>query len=260
MMAKFHFLVLGDEERQKYLAKMLREKGHEVMEAALYQPGYHDAILLPVPQSMRYFEDNKDKFQRGQIIFGCRIPEEWVAEYAAKGIRVVDYMRAEGVAGRNAVATAEGAIAEALRESCVSIQGSHCLVVGYGTCGTVLASKLGQWKAHVTVMDRKEKKREAARSFGYEAVSFDAAEGEMQTYDIIFNTVPALVLTEQLLAGTKPDVTVIDIASKPGGVDFEYCRKRGIRAKLCLGLPGKYAPKSAAGILMEVIRKTILGD
>lgn len=259
-MARCHFLVLGEEKRQQYLAKMLREHGHEVMEASCYQPGYHDAILLPIPQSMRYIEENRAKFQRGQTVFGCQIPVGEIAESEAKGIHVIDYMKAEGVADRNAVATAEGAIAEALQEGCTSIQGSKCLVVGYGTCGTVLASKLGQWKAYVTVMERKEKKREMARSFGYDAVSFDESKQHMGQYDFVFNTVPAPVLTNEFLMEVKPDVTVIDIASKPGGVDFEYCRKKGICAKLCLGLPGKYAPKSAAGILMEVIKKTILGD
>ena len=82
----------------------------------------------------------------------------------------------------------------------------------------------------------------------------------MGTYDIIFNTVPALVLTEELLRNVRPETVIIDIASRPGGVDFNYCQKKGLHARLCLGLPGKYAPKSAAGILMEVIRKTILGD
>lgn len=259
-MARVHFLVLGDEARQKYLAKMLREQRYEVMEAESYQPGYHDAILLPVPQSARYFEDNFQKFQKGQIIFACQIPEQRIKDCEAAGIRVVDYMKAEGMADRNAVATAEGAIAEALQEGDVSIQGSRCLVTGYGTCGAVLASKLKQWGAHVTVMDRKEKKRQMARSYGYDAVPFDVPKEHMGIYDIIFNTVPALVLTEELLAGVKPDVTVIDLASSPGGVDFDVCRRKGIHAKLCLGLPGKYAPKSAAGILMEVIKKTILGD
>ena len=259
-MASIHFLVLGEEARQKYLAEMLREQGHEVMVAESYQPGYHDVILLPVPQSAQYFENNYQKFQKGQTVFGCQIPDNRIKDCEAGGIRVVDYMKAEGMADRNAVSTAEGAIAEALQEGCVSIQGSRCLVVGYGTCGSVLASKLGQWKAHVTVMDRKEKKREAARSFGFEAVSFEDPKEHMGMYDIVFNTVPAPVLTEDFLGAVKPDVTVIDLASKPGGVDFDYCRKKGIRAKLCLGLPGKYAPKSAAGILMEVIKKTILGD
>ena len=48
-MTKYHFLVLGEEARQKYLSAMLRELGHEVMEAENYPPGYHDAVLLPVP-------------------------------------------------------------------------------------------------------------------------------------------------------------------------------------------------------------------
>ncbi len=259
-MTRYHFLVLGEEARQKYLAQMLREQGHEVMEAECYQPGYHDVILLPVPRSAWYFDNNADKFQKGQIVFGWQLSAEQRASCEARGIRVVDYMKAEGVADRNAVATAEGAIAEALQEGVVSIQGSQCLVVGYGVCGTVLAAKLGQWKAHVTVMERKEKKRESARSFGYEAVSFDTAKKHMAKYDVIFNTVPALVLTEEYLSEVNPEAIVIDIASRPGGVDFDFCRNNGISAKLCLGLPGKYAPKSAAGILMEVIRKTILGD
>lgn len=82
----------------------------------------------------------------------------------------------------------------------------------------------------------------------------------MAAFDFIFNTVPAPVITEELLSRVKKGVTVIDIASKPGGVDFEFCQKNGICAKLCLGLPGKYAPKSSAGILMEVIEKTLWGE
>ena len=32
-MAFYHFLVLGEEKRQYYLAQMLKKEGHEVMEA-----------------------------------------------------------------------------------------------------------------------------------------------------------------------------------------------------------------------------------
>ena len=60
-MAFYHFLVLGEEKRQYYLAQMLKKEGHEVMEAMSYQPGYHDAILLPVPQTAMFFEENFKK-------------------------------------------------------------------------------------------------------------------------------------------------------------------------------------------------------
>ncbi len=259
-MGKYHFLVLGEEPRQKYLTAMLRRQGHVVMEAEDYLPGYHDAVLLPVPQTAKYLETIADKLQKGQTVYGCNFPVELRKDGEEKGIRFVDYMKVEGVASRNAVATAEGAIAEALQLGCVSIQDSRVLVLGYGTCGAVLADKLMAWKAKLTVAERKESKRERARTYGCQAISFEDLPAYIGQFDIIMNTVPALVLTAPQLSKVKGESIIIDIASKPGGVDFEYCRKKNISAKLCLGLPGKYAPMSAAGILMEVIIKTILGD
>ncbi len=55
----------------------------------------------------------------------------------------------------------------------------------------------------------------------------------------------------------NPDVTIVDIASAPGGVDFDFCRQQNIRAKLCPGLPGIYAPQSSAEILFEAIVKSL---
>ena len=256
---KYHFLILGHEKRQIYLAELLREAGHEVMVAEEYQPGYHDAVLLPVPQTAKYLEENVTKLQKGQMVFGCNFPSKLVEQCDEKGIHFVDYMKAEGVASRNAIATAEGAIAEALKEASVSIHGSQVLVVGYGCCGEVLAEKLLSMKAHVTVLDRKSEKRARAKAFGCDACSFSNAVETMEKYDFVFNTVPAQIIGQEFLTQMKSDVVIIDIASKPGGVDFAYCRNHQINAKLCLGLPGKYAPKSSAKILMEVIEKIILG-
>lgn len=259
-MELYHFLVLGQEPRQKYLAQFLREAGHEVREAGEYEPGYHDAVLLPVPQTALFLEKNLEKFQKGQTVYGCNFPLSLMQQGEKKGICFVDYLKRESVAGKNAVATAEGAIVEAVCASKINIQGSETLVVGYGRCGEVLVEKLTAWHAHVTVMERKEEKRNRAEVMGARAISFEQGKEEMGKFDFVFNTVPALVLTEEYLSKRKEEVTIIDIASKPGGVDFSYCQKKGIGAKLCLGLPGKYAPKSSARILMEVIEKTLWGE
>jgi dipicolinate synthase subunit A len=50
-------------------------------------------------------------------------------------------------------------------------------------------------------------------------------------------------------------VTIIDIASAPGGVDFSAAQKMGISAFLCSGLPGKYAPASSASAIQKIIEK-----
>lgn len=259
-MESYHFLILGTEKRQQYLAEFLKARGNVVQQAESYEAGYHDAVLLPVPQTAKYLCENYTRLQKGQVVYGCNFPAELVESCEKNGIRFVDYMKEDGVASRNAIATAEGAIAEALSDACVSIHGSRCLVVGYGRCGEVLADKLGALKAGVTVMERKADKRAKAQGFGCQVTDFLIEPERMKSFDFIFNTVPAMVLDAQKLAMVQPDVRIVDIASRPGGVDFEYCQKNSIHAKLCLGLPGKYAPKSSAGILVEVIEKTFPGE
>lgn len=249
----YHFMVLGSEARQIYLAEFLQEAGHEVMLSEEYLPGYHDAVLLPVPQTAKYLQENLSRLQKGQLVYGCNFPQPLITQCTEKGIRCIDYMEQDGVASLNAIATAEGAVAEALKAACVSIHGSQSLVAGYGHCGEVLAEKLMALKANVTVLDRKEEKRARARTYGCHALDFTEIKDQLYKYDFIFNTIPAHVLDEDLLSHVKRDVTIIDLASKPGGVNFEYCRNHSIDANLCLGLPGKYAPKSSAKILMEVI-------
>lgn len=71
---KVHFMVLGSETRQIYLAELLQEAGNEVMVAEEYLPGYHDVVLLPVPQTAKYLEENITKLQKGQLVFGCHFP------------------------------------------------------------------------------------------------------------------------------------------------------------------------------------------
>lgn len=252
-MKPFDFLVLGEEQRQSELAKILRSYGQNVIQSETYQQGTYDAILLPVSQTARYLEENMDFLQRNQVVYGCHFPSPQKEICEGRGIRFVDYMKVEGVASKNAVATAEGAIVEALMSGRQTIQGSRVLVLGYGCCGEILAHKLSVWQADVTVAERKKEKRAKAQAYGCRAVPFGEWEQEAGEYDFIFNTVPARVVTEQSLQKVKKDVTLIDIASRPGGVDFDFCQKNNLCAKLCLGLPGKYAPKSSALILLEVI-------
>jgi dipicolinate synthase subunit A len=84
----------------------------------------------------------------------------------------------------------------------------------------------------------------------------DLSEVSMEKYSYIFNTVPALILTENLLDGFSDNVMIFDIASAPGGTDFAYCRQRGIYAVNSLGIPGKEYPREAG----EIIARAILQD
>jgi dipicolinate synthase subunit A len=53
---------------------------------------------------------------------------------------------------------------------------------------------------------------------------------------------------------------MIDIASKPGGIDYHYAEKRGLKAILCPSLPGIVAPKTAGRILAATIRQLMMEE
>ena len=86
---------------------------------------------------------------------------------------------------------------------------------------------------------------------GYTAVNTAALEG-IGKYDFIFNTIPSMIFGEKTLEKTAGGV-VIDLASKPGGVDLEACKRLGINGFAALSLPGRTAPQTAAGIIKETI-------
>ena len=77
----------------------------------------------------------------------------------------------------------------------------------------------------------------------------------MELVDVttVINTVPSLVLTEECIRRMPSDSLIIDIASKPGGTDFEAAKRYGVKAKLALGLPGIYTTSSSALLLKNAI-------
>ena len=153
----------------------------------------------------------------------------------------------------NALPTAEGAIQLALELADRTLAGSRCLVAGFGRIGKVLADRLRALGAEVSVSARKYGDLAWVRALGYAPCRTDALAGTLGDYDLIFNTVPALVLDQRLLAETREDCVILDLASAPGGVDLDAAARLGRRAQAAPGLPGKTAPRSAAAAVLESI-------
>ena len=252
-MKNYHFLVYGEDERQQYLKEILEEKGYVVKDAKDASAGFFEAILLPLSETEMYLKKYADSFCPGQFVFGCNFPEETVEFAKNKKLRFVDYMKEDGVAEKNAVAVAEGILSEAIAGMKQNLCDSHCLVYGYGRCGSAVAELLLALKARVTVVEKDSARRKLAEVAGYSIKS----NGNLSDYELIVNTVPKLVLNREILKSCRKDVLILDLASKPGGVDFAFCKDQGIRAKLCPGLPARYAPKTSAEILVEVIEKKL---
>lgn len=275
------FLILGKEERQKYLFQMLCSKGQTVTYCDTWLDGGYDAVMLPVAKSAEYLEQIEDHLQAGEYVFGCNFPSKIVEHKRRQGIFFIDYMKEEGAAYTNAAATAEGAIAEAILSGKETLCGRPMLVMGFGRCGQMLAQRLQALGGKVTVYEKDPEKLAIAAAFGWDTVMAEeetapyeagavtvancSLEPEKKTSETkltaefwgrfvyVFNTIPAPVLGASRLSHIRHDAVLIDIASAPGGLDYAYCAQKGMTAKLCSGLPAKYAPKSAAQLLFNII-------
>ncbi len=284
----YDFAVIGGDERQIYLTNALLQNGYSVVCAglsgslldkragqtdALYDAAQQsDCLLCPVPLSKNgrditsamVLEDGTVDHlltvltKRHTLIAGA-VPAR-VKEFCSRAaIACYDLMQRDDVAIKNAVATAEGTIAEMITRSKSNLHQSEVLVMGFGRCAQVLAKKLLGLDMRVKICARSDTARALAEALGYPALAFDELDGNLGAYDYIVNTVPAMVLPRSRVAQLSDHAVVVDIASAPGGVDFEAAKELGKNAALCLGLPGRYAPKTSGEILAQAVI-TILSE
>ncbi len=90
-------------------------------------------------------------------------------------------------------------------------------------------------------------------SYGYNPVPLRDLPDAIGDYDFIFNTVPSMILDEKKLMKVKSGCLVVELASKPGGIDGEVAKRLGIKVIDGQSLPGKVAPETAAKIIFDTI-------
>lgn len=275
------FAVVGGDLRFMYVAGALAEDGFSVITAGLDHTdlpacvtGCSDVaqavrgaefVVLPLPvttdgrtlnaplcRTQILLKDVLACLSPGQIVLGGQLSEAFSEELRERGVRPLDYFLREELQIQNAVPTAEGAIQLAMEELPVTISGAACLVTGFGRIGKALCSRLKALGADVTVAARRCSDRALAGTMGCAAVSTKAL-GNVGDFDVVFNTVPALLITEAVLQAMKPSTLLVDLASRPGGVDFAAAAAKGFKTIWALSLPGRVAPQSAGSILKDAI-------
>ena len=141
-----------------------------------------------------------------------------------------------------------------MEELPTTIYGLKVLITGFGRITKVMVKALNGLGAQVYVTARKFSDLAWARIYGCKDIHISQIEDYLPEFDLVFNTVPAVILDDRKLALLKENCLVIDLASKPGGVDFETAGMLGIKTIWALSLPGKVAPVTSG----EIIAGTIL--
>ncbi len=276
-MERKRFLIAGGDRRFLRLGQLLEEDGHSVRYLALQEEGWPDreweaaasqadCAVLPIPPaevggmltaplSRRRVPLEKllGCFRAGQMVCSGGITGELERAAEARGFRLVDYLDREELTVENAVSTAEGAISAAMQELPCTIHGTKTLVIGCGKCGYALARRLSGLGAELTVSARSWRDFARIRAEGWRQADTGELERALPRMRLVFNTVPARVLGAERLKLLPRNGLIIDLASRPGGVDWEAAEELGIKAIHALGIPGKYAPETAAESLRTVV-------
>ena len=268
--------ILGGDLRQVCLARLLSEDGWMVTTWGLEKGGGDggapldqalegDILLLPMPvcrNGMLHLPltDTELEAERlwarlryDQLLLGGMtgdLSRRLMADY---GLTLLDYYNREETQVANAVPTAEGALQLAMESTDRTLHGSRCLIIGYGRIGRLLADRLLALGAEVTVSARKYGDLAWIEAWGCRGVQTGALTGQLDRFDLIFNTAPALILDGTRLRETREDCVIIDLASAPGGVDLEAAKRLSRRAIPAPGLPGKVAPRTAAAAIRDSV-------
>lgn len=276
------FAVIGGDMRQVRLAQLLAQDGHAVSAYALDKIMLPDGVtgetsasgalagaacvVLPLPVSSREGMLNAplsgdghtvreilSAARPGQLICAGRVDSVTMCMAREQGLFVIDYFDREELAVANAVATAEGAVKLIMEETPITVCGAKCLVIGYGRIGKILSHRLRELGANVTVSARRYSDFQWIRAFGCTPADTGQLRDILGRFDIIVNTVPARLLGEELLRRVRPGALCMDLASKPGGMDFAAASRLGLKAMWALSLPGEIAPETSG----ENIKNTL---
>ena len=259
---------LGGDARMAYLARLLAEDGYAVRAWGLAgveerkpaEAMAAERVVLPVPLE----KDGRlngtrlplgelwKKLDAGQRVYAGAVSAGAREQAARLGLRLTDYYADEALAVKNAVPTAEGAIAAAMARMSVTLHGAPCLVIGFGRVGKLLARDLAALGAAVSVSARRFDDLAWIDALGCHALHTRRLAGKLGAFRAVFNTVPDMVLTAELLGELRRDCVLVELASR-AGIDAEAARALGLDHVKAGGLPGIAAPETAALALRETL-------
>lgn len=276
--------ILGGDMRNVELAYLLEEDCHEVILYGFDKLDLHlqqaeklheaivnsDIIIGPLPFSEDYelvnapffsgqikIEELFQLINREQIFTAGKIARGFMERGKSLELKMEDYFSREEMQALNAIPTAEGAIQIAMEEMRTTIHGSNALVLGYGRIGKSLSKLLHGLGANLFVEARNYADLAWIKNNGYKPIHLKELGYYLTNMDVVFNTIPHLVLNEDLLGKLKRKSLIIELASKPGGIDLQAAKDLGVKVVTALSLPGKVAPVSAAGVIKETVYNII---
>lgn len=267
-----NIVIVGGDKRQKYLKEHLENEGFCVSSYGLFDwdddtdklksiIDENAVVILPLPATRNGktvnmpFSKKEISVDRllsflgkDNLVFGGIIKGDLLSRLRETDIPFIDYYD-ESFIEKNAVLTAFGTLKIILEHIDFALPMGKYAVTGYGRVAKETVNLLSSLSCNVTVFARNSSQREDANIKGSKAYPITELSRLANSFDIIINTVPSEIFTEEIIKNINENCKVIELASAPYGMDFELMRKNGIDVIKAFGLPGKYTPKTAGEII-----------
>ena len=283
-MVLLKFAVIGGDARAGWLAALLSGDGHTVRSFALEKAALPQRILqcssveacaygadwvivgipaekggalnTPLSVQMLGTEELITALWPGQTLCGGKFGQAASLSAVRAGLAVCDLMTRRDFTVGNAALTAEGAIGLLIRESPRSLWKGRVLVTGWGRIARQLALRLHALGCETFVAARKIGDRAEAEGYGLRACGFGALADMAGDLDFLVNTVPAPVISREVLERLRPDAVLLELSSEES-FDKALAEELGLRAVYAPGLPGRSAPCAAACPMRDTIYAVI---
>ena len=171
--------------------------------------------------------------------------------------KFIDLNAREDFAYLNAIPTAEGAILYALQNTERSLFESNILITGFGRVAKLLADRLRGLSNTVTIAARSLRDLSYAEALGFNTIQISNLDNQAHQFDLIFQTVPSLIITSELIDLLRKDCVIIELSSRSAGTDFNYAQSKGIYVVHAPALPEKISPITAGNILTQSVLSII---
>lgn len=241
-----HIFIPGTDARMQAAKDEALARGHAITDATDC-----DAALLPLPDSTGAAAPLLSLSGQNRRVLHGRLHPSQKKALENRGWQPVNIQEDDTYIRENALISAEGALYAAMSRVDYTLRGAQCTVVGYGRIGQELTRLLLALGAKVHVIARREASRRLAADHGARAFDLSEMAKAFCGVQILFNTVPSRVIDCGHLQSLLPGALIMELASPPYGFDLEKARSLGFDAILESGIPSRYAPRTAARLLMD---------
>lgn len=244
-MSKYIFYPANRSAAVLAAAECLKSKGYGVVDRPCEGVTH---LILPVPSfdeagNLKGGGDPETLLRQlppDVTIVGGKFPKERFPRH-----KTMDLLADEQYLADNAAISAYCALRLAMMELPVMLRGCKVLILGWGRIAKCLSALLWALEADVTIAARKESDRAMAHALGYHAEEIAALGQDLNNYRVIFNTVPAPILSKEQTEHCKENCLKIDLASV-----------RGMEASHLIwarGLPGRDTPEASGKLIAGTI-------